>query len=208
MEEGNGEVLARLDGKHRAKAARARDPGDPFDVRVGDEVAPAREHDRVARGGDLVDAADVPVAVALDGAPAPYAPPSPPAPEPLPGPHAAPEAPAAVGPACKVPLEALAWARSGDKGDAANIGVIARDPAFLPHIWAALTPETVAARFGTLAFGRVERFPMPGIHGLNLLLHASLGGGGMASLRWDAQGKAYAQRLLGLEIELPEGLLP
>ncbi|MEM6744670.1 MAG: hypothetical protein AAF676_13175 [Pseudomonadota bacterium] len=108
----------------------------------------------------------------------------------------------------EVPLEALAWARSGDKGDAANIGVLARDPAFLPWIWAALTPAIVAERFEGLAFGPVERFPMPGIDGLNLLLHGALGGGGMASLRWDPQGKAYAQRLLSLKITIPERLAP
>lgn len=100
-----------------------------------------------------------------------------------------------------VPLIALAFARSGDKGNNANIGVIARHPDYLPFIRAALTPQTVAAHFahylqGPDREGQVERFDLTGVHGLNFLLHDVLDGGGIASLRNDPQGKAYAQILL------------
>ncbi|MEX0285972.1 MAG: acyclic terpene utilization AtuA family protein [Paracoccaceae bacterium] len=105
------------------------------------------------------------------------------------------------------PLEALAWARSGDKGDKANIGVIARHAAYMPWIWASLTPEVVKTVFGDLVQGEVERFYLPGTHSMNLLLHEALGGGGVTSLRNDAQAKAYAQRLLATPIHLPAGLI-
>ncbi|GGC68063.1 acyclic terpene utilization AtuA family protein [Chelatococcus reniformis] len=95
-----------------------------------------------------------------------------------------------------VPLIALAWGRSGDKGDKANIGVIARKPAYLPYIRAALTANAVAAFFGHHLKGGVERFELPGTHALNFLLHDVLGGGGIASLRNDPQAKAFAQMLM------------
>lgn len=105
------------------------------------------------------------------------------------------------------PLESLAWARSGDKGDAANIGVIARRPEFLPWIWAALTPDAVAGVFAGLVQGPVERFHLPGCHAMNILLNRALGGGGVASLRSDAQGKGFAQRLLAHPVAVPAGLV-
>ncbi len=92
-----------------------------------------------------------------------------------------------------VTLERLAWARSGDKGDKANIGVIARDPRYMPYIQAAITPELVAARFSHFLEGKVECFSLPGLPALNFLLHEVLGGGGIASLRNDPQGKATAK---------------
>jgi hypothetical protein len=95
-----------------------------------------------------------------------------------------------------VPLIALAWGRSGDKGDKANVGVIARKPEYLPYIRAALTADAVAAFFGHHLKGGVERFELPGTHALNFLLHDVLGGGGIASLRNDPQAKAYAQMLM------------
>lgn len=105
-----------------------------------------------------------------------------------------------------VPLIRLAYARSGDKGDNSNIGVMARDPAWLPYIRAALTPEAVAHwmrhKFKGGA-GKVERFDLPGISGLNFLLHEALGGGGIASLANDPQGKAYAQMLLEFPVPVP-----
>ncbi len=105
-----------------------------------------------------------------------------------------------------VPLIRLAWARSGDKGDNSNIGVMARDPAWLPYIRAALTSESVG-RFMRHKFKtdhpRVERFDLPGIAGLNFLLHEALGGGGIASLANDPQGKAYAQMLLEFPVPVP-----
>ena len=95
-----------------------------------------------------------------------------------------------------VPLVALAYGRSGDKGDNVNIGIIARRAEYLPFIRSALTSELVAKTFGHYLRGPVERFDLPGINGLNFLLHEALGGGGMASLRNDPQGKGYAQILL------------
>lgn len=95
-----------------------------------------------------------------------------------------------------VPLIALAWGRSGDKGNKANIGVIARKPEYLPFIRAALTADAVAAFFGHFLRGQVQRFELPGTHSLNFLLDDVLGGGGIASLRNDPQAKAYAQMIL------------
>ncbi len=103
-----------------------------------------------------------------------------------------------------VPLIALAYARSGDKGNKANIGVIARKPEYLPYIYAALTEQAVALRFAhfiqSSASAPVERYLMPGCYGINFLLHDVLGGGGMASLRNDSQGKGYGQLLLDAQI--------
>jgi hypothetical protein len=106
-----------------------------------------------------------------------------------------------------VPLIRLAWGRSGDKGDFANIGIIARRPAYLPYIRAALTPQAVATVFAHYLKGPVERFDLPGSHAINFLLHDVLGGGGTASLRNDPQGKAYAQILLDYPIPIPAGLV-
>lgn len=110
-----------------------------------------------------------------------------------------------------VPLIRLAWARSGDKGNKANIGVIARNPACLPYIWAALTPESVAKRFGHFIDGganaaAVQKFHLPGSHAINFLIDAVLGGGGVASIRNDAQGKGYGQILLAHPVAIPAAL--
>ena len=105
-----------------------------------------------------------------------------------------------------VPLLALAWARSGDKGDNANIGVIARHGDYFPYISRALTADAVADRFAHLLKGRVERFILPGPHALNFVLYNALGGGGVASLRNDPQGKGYAQLLLDTPVEIPAEL--
>ena len=102
-----------------------------------------------------------------------------------------------------VPLLQLAWGRSGDKGDSANIGIIARRPEFLPFIRAAIPEDAVAQWFAHLMTGRVQRHDLPGIHALNFVLHESLGGGGIASLRMDPQGKAYAQMLLDHPVAVP-----
>lgn len=106
--------------------------------------------------------------------------------------------------AVKVPLIKLAVARSGDKGDHANIGVMARDPAYLPYLRAALTEQKVAAYFKHLiaANGSVSRWELPGSHSFNFLLRHALGGGGIASLRTDPQGKCFAQMLLDLDISV------
>jgi hypothetical protein len=89
-----------------------------------------------------------------------------------------------------VPLVQLAWGRSGDKGDAANIGIIARRPEFLPYIRAAITEEAVAHWFAHLVLGKVQRYDLPGTQSLNFMLHEALGGGGIASVRMDSQGTA------------------
>jgi len=103
-----------------------------------------------------------------------------------------------------VPLVALAYARSGDKGDKSNIGIIARRPEYLGYIYAALTEQAVAQRFAhfiqSSAVESVKRYLMPGCHGINFLIDDVLGGGGMASLRNDAQGKGYGQLLLDAQI--------
>ena len=125
-------------------------------------------------------------------------------PEPAPGPAPMPQPPdLADDSAVMLPLSALAYGRSGDKGDNANIGILARDPVFLPAIRAALTPDAVARYFAHFAPSRVDRFDWPGLHGINLLLHDVLGGGGVASLRHDAQGKALAQVLLDFPVPVP-----
>jgi hypothetical protein len=110
----------------------------------------------------------------------------------------------------EVPLVRLAWGRSGDKGDKANIGIIARRPQYLPYIWRALSEEVVGARFahflaGTAA-GEVERFLLPGSNAINFLLHNVLGGGGVASIRNDPQAKGYAQLLLSCPIPVPRAM--
>ncbi len=106
-----------------------------------------------------------------------------------------------------VPLVAIAWARSGDKGDKANIGVIARRREYFPYICRSLTVDVVAERFAHFLKGKVERFLLPGSFALNFLLHEVLGGGGIASLRNDPQGKGYAQLLLEVPIEIPAALV-
>ena len=107
----------------------------------------------------------------------------------------------------RLPLVALAWARSGDKGDAFNIGVLARKPAFLPFIRAALTEAAVKAffahEFEGAASPSVRRYEMPGLNGLNFHLKQSLGGGQMGTLRLDALAKGKAQQLLDFEIPVP-----
>ncbi len=107
-----------------------------------------------------------------------------------------------------VPLVKLAWGRSGDKGDKANIGIIARDGAYVPYIWASLDETTIRTRFGHfMAEGSaLQRFYLPGCHAMNILLEEALGGGGTASLRNDPQGKAYAQILLDHPIAIPAHL--
>jgi hypothetical protein len=98
----------------------------------------------------------------------------------------------------------LAHARSGDKGDAVNVGLIAREAAGYALLREAVTPERVKAHFGPMVTGEVERFELPNLHALNFLLHGALGGGGTVSLKLDAQGKTYAAHLLRMEVEVPE----
>ncbi len=106
-----------------------------------------------------------------------------------------------------VPLSQLAYARSGDKGNHANIGVISRKPEYLPYIQKALSSETVANYFSHVLDGEVLSWDVPGVNGLNFLLKNSLGGGGMASMNIDPQGKSYAQQLLEYEIPIDKDLI-
>jgi hypothetical protein len=103
----------------------------------------------------------------------------------------------------RVPLGTLAFARSGDKGDTANIGVAARSEEAFRLLRVALTEEFVQRLFQEECRGPVLRFEIPGLRAFNFILHRALGGGGMISLRADPQGKLFAQRLLAAEIEIP-----
>lgn len=104
----------------------------------------------------------------------------------------------------KIELLKLAHARSGDKGDTANVGVIALKEAFYPLIVREVTAEKVKEHFGEMVKGEVERFELPNLGALNFLLHESLGGGGTLSLMTDAQGKTFSTALLRMKIDIPE----
>lgn len=107
-----------------------------------------------------------------------------------------------------VPLQRLAWVRSGDKGDKANIGVMARHATYLPWIAASLTNETVASRFAHfMTSTAIDCYYLPGLPALNFVMHNSLGGGGVASLRNDPQAKCYGQVLLDATVVIPRNLL-
>ena len=108
----------------------------------------------------------------------------------------------------KVPLHLIAHARSGDKGDASNVGLIADSPSLYEVIRREVTAERVKAHFREVCRGEVERFEVPNLLALNFLLHDSLGGGGTLSLLTDAQGKTHGQGLLMMEIEVPAELIP
>lgn len=107
----------------------------------------------------------------------------------------------------KVKLGRLAHARSGDKGDASNVGLIAFTPEAFELLRRELTAARVKAHFAAVCLGEVERFEVPNLLALNFLLHDALGGGGTASLLTDAQGKTHGQGLLELELDVPEELL-
>lgn len=104
----------------------------------------------------------------------------------------------------KVQLVKLAHARSGDKGDTANVGIIALDPANYPLLVREVTAERVKEHFGDMVKGDVERFELPNLNALNFLLHGSLGGGGTLSLMTDAQGKTFSTALLRMYIDVEE----
>jgi hypothetical protein len=104
----------------------------------------------------------------------------------------------------RIQLVHLAHARSGDKGDTANVGVIAYRPQDYDLLREALTPERVKDHFGDMVKGAVERFELPNLGALNFLLHGALGGGGTMSLMNDAQGKVFSTGLLRMEIEVPD----
>jgi hypothetical protein len=103
-----------------------------------------------------------------------------------------------------VPLIAIAHGRSGDKGNLSNISVLARRPEFLDVIARQLTPDAVRDYMAHVVEGAVERYPWPGLNGFNFILNQSLGGGGVASLRYDPQGKAHAQMLMDFPMRVPK----
>jgi hypothetical protein len=102
----------------------------------------------------------------------------------------------------KILLKDIAHGRSGDKGDAANIGIIAYDDEGYKIIKKQLTAEKVKKHFDGICFGKVERFEMPNLRALNFLLHNTLGGGGTVSLKHDAQGKTLASALMRIELDI------
>ena len=104
----------------------------------------------------------------------------------------------------KIRLVDIAHARSGDKGDTANVGVIALRPDWYPLLARELTGERVAAHFRGMIDGGVDRFELPNLSALNFLLHGALDGGGTLSLKTDAQGKVYSTALLRLVLEVPD----
>jgi hypothetical protein len=106
----------------------------------------------------------------------------------------------------RVKLIEIAHARSGDKGDTSNVGIIAYKPEYYPILVEQVTAARVKDHFKGICFGEVERFEIPNLHALNFLLHKSLDGGGTISLRTDAQGKTYSTALLRMEIEVDESL--
>lgn len=107
----------------------------------------------------------------------------------------------------KVELTKLAHARSGDKGDTANVGLIALKDEFYPILVKEVTAEKVKQHFGEMVKGEVERFELPNLKALNFLLHESLGGGGTLSLMTDAQGKTFSTALLRMKIEIADNLI-
>ncbi len=104
----------------------------------------------------------------------------------------------------KIRLLDIAHGRSGDKGDAANVGIIAYDDRGYNILRKELTVENVKKHFEGICLGKVERFELPNLRALNFLLHNTLGGGGTVSLKHDAQGKTLAAALLRMEIEIEE----
>jgi hypothetical protein len=104
----------------------------------------------------------------------------------------------------RVQLLRLAHARSGDKGDTANVGVIARRPEWYPLLARELTVARVTHHFSGMITGGVERFELPNLNALNFLLHGALDGGGTLSLKTDAQGKVYSTAMLRMVIDVPD----
>jgi hypothetical protein len=106
----------------------------------------------------------------------------------------------------KIVLNDIAHARSGDKGDTGNVGVIARKEQYYPLLVKHLTIDRVKQQFEGIALGKVERFELPNLWALNFLLHEALGGGGTKSLKNDAQGKALSNVMLRMELDIEEPL--
>ena len=157
----------------------------------------------------LVKKTAVPVEIDLDGERRPVVMPAG-SPAPLPTPLPAGPAATLKGDEVEVPLVKLAWGRSGDKGNSSNIGIIARKPEFLPYIRAAVNTATVRDWMAHVLDGDksvITRYELPGLNAVNFLMTNALGGGGIASLRIDPQGKALAQQLLEIPVKVPASLL-
>jgi hypothetical protein len=108
----------------------------------------------------------------------------------------------------RIPLIEIAHARSGDKGDTANVGVIALDPKWYPLLAKYLTRDRVAQHFAGVITGGVDRYELPNLGALNFLLHGALDGGGTLSLKTDAQGKVFSTALLRLVLDVPDAEVP
>jgi len=108
----------------------------------------------------------------------------------------------------RLQLYRIAHARSGDKGDGSNVGLIANTSTFYPVLLREVTAARVKEHFREVCRGEVERFEVPNLLALNFILHDSLGGGGTMSLKTDAQGKTHGQGLLTMEIDVPAELVP
>ena len=106
----------------------------------------------------------------------------------------------------RIHLEDIAHARSGDKGDGSNVGIVAYTEAGYQLLCRELTSDRVKQHFAGICFGPVYRFEVPNLKALNFILHDSLGGGGSESVKTDAQGKTHGQGLLRMELELPQGV--
>ena len=103
----------------------------------------------------------------------------------------------------RIQLRQIAHARSGDKGDTANVGLIALKPEYYPILVNQVTADRVKQHFEGVCQGEVERFELPNLNALNFLLHQALDGGGTLSLKTDPQGKTYSSALLRMEIDVP-----
>ncbi len=108
----------------------------------------------------------------------------------------------------RIPLYAIAHARSGDKGDGSNVGLLAYDDRCFAVLRDQVTPDRVKSHFGDIVRGRVERHEIPNLRGFNFILHDSLGGSGSASLKTDAQGKTHGQAMLRMLVEVPDAFEP
>ena len=108
----------------------------------------------------------------------------------------------------RVRLHRIAHARSGDKGDASNVGLLAYDDRGYEILKREVTAERVKAHMGDIVRGRVDRYEVPNLRALNFILHDALGGGGSASLRTDAQGKTHGMALLLMEVDVPDDYAP
>ena len=106
----------------------------------------------------------------------------------------------------KIPLSKIAYARSGDKGDGSNVGVVAYNQQIYDVLRERLTTDRVKDHFKDICFGNVDRYEAPNLLALNFILHDSLGGGGSESLKTDAQGKTHGLGILFLELEVPDDL--